>query len=387
MKHLRYGGSTINRTLNCAGWRKLADQMPPSSSSSFADEGTLLHNCAEEYFDKGVGTGRMLEEGREYNGIVLTEELVEAKLNPAIRAVIALHDKYEIHDFVCEPFVEIIPDQAGGSIDMLCIGHASKTCLVIDYKFGHNTVLAAANAQMLFYALCADVDPETAEQIKDVENLVLVIVQPNDDGGIADVYECEINVLDDFEDRVVKAIHKAENADVTTAASRAEILCAGPWCQYCPAEGICDVKLGTVAKAQRLDLTDANVLVQAMALVAEMESWTKAVKKLAHEQMENGVAIKGFKLVNKRATRVWNNPEVTEKRLRNMRKLKISEAQEHKLKSPAQMEKLFKQKGLDFKPYNEHISAVSSGTTLAKESDKRPAVVPTLALKALADRL
>jgi len=122
-------------------------------------------------------------------------------------------------------------------------------------------------------------------------------------------------------------------------------------------------------------------------MTKELEGWIKAVKKLAHEQAEAGVKIEGYKLVNKRATRVWNDVEAVMKKVRLAKKLKINEACDIKLKSPPQLEKLCKTKKVDFKNYSDYITAVSTGTTLVKEDDKRPEALPNLALKALADRL
>ena len=65
----------------------------------------------------------------------------------------------------------------------------------------------------------------------------------------------------------------------------------------------------------------AKELNKAMSIVEEVETWTKAVRKLAHEQAEQGVPIKGWKLVAKRASRVWNEPEKVEGKLKLMRSL------------------------------------------------------------------
>ena len=51
------------------------------------------------------------------------------------------------------------------------------------------------------------------------------------------------------------------------------------------------------------------------------------------------------------------------------------------------MEKLFATKGVDVGMLSDYITLVSSGTTVAKESDKRPDATPTRALRALAERL
>tara|TARA_R110002126_G_scaffold2114_5_gene12295 strand:+ start:149 stop:1309 length:1161 start_codon:yes stop_codon:yes gene_type:complete len=385
MKHLTYGGSTMLRTLNCTAWVSEAAKMPPNDSSSvFADEGTLLHNCMEEIMGvEGLSIPQLVEAPAMYGSATLTQELVATKINPAQEAIHELaeeygFDPYDKNSVLVEPFVELIPDESGGSIDMLAVSDDGKTVLVIDYKFGHNTVSAENNAQLLFYALCADVDPTTADMFKHAEKLVLAIVQPNADGDVLDVWETPIDVLDQFEVDVYGAIKASKENPVHKA---------GTWCTYCPAVALCPLKTGVAEASKRLDPTQTANLSQALTMVPEIEAWIKAVNKLAYEQLESGVAIDGFKLVNKRASRVWSREDEIADKIRKMRKVPVSETFTTKIKSPAQMEKLFKEKGVDTSVLSDYITSVSSGTTVAKASDKRPDATPTRALQMLADRL
>lgn len=385
--HLRFGGSTIARTIGCTAWPKLSDKMPKGidDGSSFAHEGTMLHNCMEERLRDHALFADMLKEGREYKGAVLTEDLLSNKLIPALDAVLGLFVSLDIHEvegFILEPFVQLIEGQAGGSIDLLAVSRDRKTVLVLDYKFGFNLVDIEDNAQLRFYGLCASVDPDTAGLFTRAEKIVFAIVQPNDQGrDTLQVEECDMDVLDGFEDLAYDAIDEAceEGAELTPTA--------GAWCQYCPAHATCPAKTGLAAEALRLPPAELEKLSAAMAIVDEVEKWAKAVKKTAHEQMEAGVVIEGFKLVNKRATRVWTGTEEVEKKIRNNKKITAAEAHETKLISPPKMEKLCKAKKVDFKKFEDYISAVSSGTTIAHSDDKRPEALPSLALKALADRL
>src|SRR5580693_4210659 len=82
------------------------------------------------------------------------------------------------------------------------------------------------------------------------------------------------------------------------------------------------------------------------------------IKELAHDQMEKGMPIKGWKLVPKRAIRKWVDDEKTIKYFA-------------RIGLPAAL-----------------VGKVSSGTTLAPESDKRQAVaMAPQALQLLAERL
>jgi hypothetical protein len=136
------------------------------------------------------------------------------------------------------------------------------------------------------------------------------------------------------------------------------------------------------------DSTELASLNEAMSMVDEVESWVRAVRKLAHEQAELGVKIDGWKLVAKRATRVWNDEEAVASIFKKARKLKQADYQNVKMKSPAQIEKVCKQKDVDFSKFEEYISSVSSGSTLAHEEDKRPELPLSVnGLSAVIDRL
>ena len=84
--------------------------------------------------------------------------------------------------------------------------------------------------------------------------------------------------------------------------------------------------------------------------------------------------MRGYKLVNKRATRNWADEERT---VKYFAKIGLPAAERHvkKLISPAQAEKVLKANKLPDTLPDHLVEKVSSGTTLAPESDKRPAVL------------
>lgn len=379
-QHLKYGGSTAARTINCPAWLRLSEGMPTGDGgkNEAADTGTLLHNCMEEWLNDDPTFQTMLEEGREYNGITLTEEMVSDKLDPAVTALLALVKLTEKY-FMAEPFVKIA-DDVGGSIDVLAKSADGKTVHIVDYKMGYVPVSAVDNAQLMFYALAADMDPSTEHFFTNCETIKLSIIQPNDDGPDLETWEVPYDALSGFEDKLFDAIEESRKPDCEPAA--------GSWCNYCPAHSTCPIKIGQAIAATRItDLSKMADLTQAMLMVSDLEAWIKTVKKTAHQQMENGATIDGFKLVEKRASRVWNDVPAIEGKLRRMRRILVAEAWDSKLKSPPQIEKVCKEKGIDFKEFAPYISSVSSGTTVAKASDARKAITPVSGLEALAEIL
>ena len=381
-KHLKYGGSTMARTIACPGWIGLSTTLPKSDSSSEAAEmGTCLHDAMEWIMAPGEGRTPDDAECKTFNGLLVTEDMVEDSLYPAYEAVMGMFAKYDVKDYMLEPFVELIEDESGGSIDMLAVSGDGKTMIVIDYKFGFVSVPVEENKQLLFYALCADIDPSTEKMFKDVLNISLSIVQPSNPAlknGL-DEWVTPVNELDDFEQRVVSAISAAESPGAK--------LDAGNHCRYCPAMAVCPIKTGEAQLANKLDEAHVDMLAEWLPRLDDIEDWIKSVKAMAATALENGTKIEGYKMVAKRATRQWTDAEGVSTKLKAMRGITGGEQYNYTLKSPAQMEKLFKAKKVDFDKITDYIASISSGSTMAKATDKRPEVIPIGAFKQAMQRL
>ena len=376
MIHFTYGGSTAQRLLSCPAWPRLSQEMPVSvneGSNPAADEGTMLHNCMEAIFDDKSELDdlefiqQMVKDAAEYKGQVLTQELADTKLIPALESVYKVMADYDIVDWMVEPLVKYSAD-IGGSIDLLLFSKDGQTVVVLDYKFGFHSVDVERNAQLSFYALCGMVDDKTHPYFADAHRVVLAVVQPNDDGDDLQVWETSLNHIDKFENEYLGAVERSENPEAQPVS--------GSHCKYCPAVAICPAKTGLALKASRINELTSDRLAEYLPMATELEKWIVEVRKLALSQLELGTPIKGYKLVNKRASRVWNDQEAVETKVRKSRKILKEDAYDFKLKSVAQLQKVCEQKVVDFdKQYGQYVSSVSSGTTIAKESDKRPAAL------------
>jgi hypothetical protein len=375
-QHLKFGGSSAARTVGCAAWLSLSDDMPKRDGSNpAADTGTMLHNCMEELYTNETQTPeKQLAARRSHKGQELTQELIVSKLVPAIGAIEDLMGEHTVNDFKLEPFVKI-DDDIGGSIDFIGLSDDKKTVVVADYKFGYVPVDVEDNKQLHFYALAAATDPLTRDWFDAAEQIVLAIIQPNENGDVLRTQTISMTDLDSFETEYLDAVDRSEEPDAVPTS--------GDWCKYCPAHSTCPVKTGLALKATRVNEITADKLAEYLPMADEVVAWAKNVQKMAHEQLELGTPIKGYKLVHKRASRVWNDAPAVENKIRKARKIKLEQGFDMKLKSPAQLEKLAKEIGVNFKEYDQYISAVSSGTTLAKESDKRAAVLPVQGLEQL----
>jgi hypothetical protein len=125
------------------------------------------------------------------------------------------------------------------------------------------------------------------------------------------------------------------------------------------------------AVALKMDKIDVDKIGAYLHNADLLEAWIKDLRSLAEEMLKKGKPVKGWKMVPKRATRSWVKEEDAKAAL--LQHLKESEVIETKLVSPAAAEKLLKAQKL--KLPDGLTVAISSGNTIAPESDPRPAVV------------
>ena len=364
MKHSDIvGGSTAERVINCPGSVKLAAAMPPKPSSSYADEGTLLHDCMADLLELKFKSARDMI-GRKYNDQTLTEELVEEKLLPALRLLNTIDPDnqmdYEVEQRV--GFGDFLPGVFGSS-DLL--GRLGDTAIVLDWKFGNGVpVEAEENAQAMFYACAARRTDLTKWIFKGATKVLIAIVQPPS----IKLWETTPERLDRFEEQLAVAVRQARQDGAKLAA--------GKWCKWCPARPTCPVMTGEVerVKAAQIAALPADQIGAYLKTADQLEEWIADLRALAFSMLEAGAEVPGYKLVAKRATRSWVSEEAARALL--LAHLPESELVETKMCSPAVVEKKLKKLKLSL-PEGSTV-AISSGNTLADVDDPRPPVMHLL---------
>ena len=354
------GGSTAKRVLACPGSVALVQKMPPQESSSYADEGTLLHEVVAEIMSDGVEPTKLI--GREYNGIVLTEDLYNTKLLPALLMFEDV-DPDGLMELMVETrvsFGSYLPD-VFGSCDIL--GRVGDRAYVVDWKFGDGVaVIAEENPQLLFYAAAARRTEAAKWIFKGVEDIECIIIQPT--RGMSR-WVTTPDRLDRFERDLKRAVKTAQEPDAPMRS--------GSHCRFCAAKPICPIMRGDVDRAvvTTLQALDVDELGHYLHMAKRLEDWSKDLHKLAQQMLEKGIPVTGWKLVPKRATRQWVDEELAKVAL--FKHLKESDVVETSLISPAKAETLLKKQRIPLPA--DLVVAISSGSTLAPEDDPRPAVL------------
>ena len=348
----------MHRWAECPGSVRLSKNAPPKTSA-YAEEGTMAHELAAEVLEKGWPARPLDADLKDAVGVYV--DFVASLLKTPQTEMLVEH-RFDLSSLYPGLF---------GTADCVVYDRIAKRLYVIDYKHGAGVpVEVADNSQLKYYALGALMTCGFPAR-----EIVLVIVQPrcpHPDGPVR-AYAMESVDLIDFSSDLVKYAKATEDESAP--------LKPGSHCRFCPASGFCSAlanKALIAAKEQFSAIApyDAEKLSKTLDLLPVIEEWIKGVREFAYSEAQHGRVPPGFKLVPKRATRKWRDESEAAKRLWNHYGLKDQDMYDApKIKSPAQIEKLFS-KQVDKQVFNDLVVQESSGQTLVHESDKRPAVIP-----------
>jgi len=359
--HLPDGGSSAHRKTGCPGWRKKSEGIPPRPSNEAARVGSMHHLIMELCQTNENSPADHLGTVYEEDGHTHTFGEDDLSLSEiAHLAVNNVLDEYDVDTMLVEPFVQLVPGEVGGSIDLLAISADMETAVILDYKFGVAKVPVEESPNLGLYGISARHDPTTADLFAKVKKIVFVIIQPQAK-GVTFTWETTPKWLNSFERQYRKAL-------------KSDKIKAGTWCKYCPAEPYCEVKRAAALGAKRLNPALVKNLQASADKVQQVESWVKAVKEELYLQLNHSVPIDGWKIIDKRAVRKWTDPDAVYGQVNQhvARKDCYSET----LLTPAQLEKVLKSNKVEI-DLSEFITCESTGTTLALESHNSPAVIVT----------
>lgn len=354
------GGSTAKRVINCPASVALCAKMPPRPSSSDADRGTLLHEAISLILDGKATLESVI--GMRYENETLTQELCDDKLSPALAALDEIDPEGKM-EYAVESRVEfgdILPGVFGSS-DLL--GRVGNRAIVLDWKFGDGVAVSAEeNDQGMFYAAAAMRTESTKWVFDGATEVEIIIVQP----PAVKRWVTTPERIAQFERDLIRAVAESK---YPTAKMQ-----AGDHCRWCAAKPVCPKMTGAVDRALKIQLKelDAPTIGAYLANAEVLEKWIADLRALAHQMLENDIPVPGYKLVAKRAIRQWVDEDAAAVALQAAG-LKDPELMTVKIISPAQAEKLLKKVKKELP--DGLVVAVSSGSTLAADSDPRPAVI------------
>lgn len=400
--HSVYAPSASQRWINCPGSIALIPQFPEPEDSDSSREGTAAHELCEIALTEGKDATEYM--GREFNGFKCDTEMAESVqvyLDAARTRFPEGELSYLLNKLV---FVEQRFDMGWlhpgvfGKSDAVIYDVTNRVLRVLDYKNGVNVVDPEWNSQLMIYGLGAlhfiwskqtEITKKAISVLQMVDTVELVIVQPNGLNMSEDDYvrTWEISASD----LIYWGVHILKSAIAATLQENAPLR-AGKHCKYCPAIAGCPAHAANALAVARTEFDNPILpppsemtpeqIVKVMDLSSAFKDWADAVKAYAQYQMELGVQLPGYKLVQKKSNRKWKDELDAAARLSQI----LGEnAYKKKLLSVAQAEDALKLIKVKPQELNSYWVKPDTGLSIAPESDKRPALAAPGAMDFLHD--
>lgn len=392
MEHSPVGPSSGDRWIHCPGSVNATEGMP-DISSEYAKEGNFAHYITElcrvnavdavEYLGKtSEGTPWMKDDGSPY---VCDREMVTA-----VQDFLDYCEQFGDGDVFIEQKVSYDAwiENGWGTSDHILINNETKTCYVIDFKYGKGIQInAKGNTQLKLYALGVFQD---WGELYEIDKFVLVVSQPR------------LNHRDQWEITTEKLLAWADNV-VEPAGERVyddvPVFKAGAWCRWCKIKSMCteraemireQVMLGIDdlddldADADALEGTLSNPIImsdeqigKSAAMLEEIKAWCKDIEGELNKRVTAGHQIwsnddedglpEYWKLAEGRSNRIWRSTEEAEAALKRA-KLKVGEMYTRKVISPTQAEQVLGKDHRIFAPNED-------GETLIVKPQGKPVLV------------
>lgn len=367
--HAKFSASGADRWLNCPGSIAMCDGVPEQPESAYAAEGTKAHECLEEILSKKPRTkaGYVKKYGLEMYEYAL--DAAHWIINQATQTG---------GKVICETKINSSPfttEGQFGTLDAAIIRDFDRLT-VVDYKYGMGIAVdpeydGDCNPQLAYYALGL-----SYEYFHNFSEIELVIIQPRAYHESGETIRTAV-----FSMRHMLEWAEKFRAGVKAALDPLAPTKAGRWCKFCPAAFKCPELKDKAIKEAQVVFNDGVIVIPdpkqlaneqiglALDAAAKIEIYIEALRAHAAHQLERGLSVPGWKLVQKRSIRKWTNEEVA--RTEAIQLFDSRALTEPKLLSPAQLEKVAGKSWV-----NARVTAESSGTTLVHETDLRPAVRP-----------
>ena len=353
----------------------------PDESSPFALEGSVAHAVAESVLTgrpyKAPAGGEKIDPAPFYDQVKPYTDFVELR---------SVRDKTPLPPFPVR-LIEQRLDASWlapgcfGTSDAVIIANA---CIhIIDLKFGTGVrVSARNNLQLAIYARSAL--EMFAPAMECPEKIFMHIVQPrlhHEDSWAVDVPDL-IRMTDALKAPAAEALREID-------AHPEELrFCPGAeQCRFCAARHSCAAlaKYALTAMGADVDITgikiDSEQLGELLEKIPAIEIWIKAIKDRAYSELSSGGSVPGYKLVHGRAgNRTWKDVKSAEALLHSFG-LSDKQIYTKKIISPAQADKLYKEKALTPEQslqLSNQVTRPEGALIVVPESDERAAAAPGL---------
>ncbi len=362
-EHCKRSPSKAESWINCPP-SLMAGEAIEEDQSEYAAAGTAAHALGEWKGKRAL----KIKAGRRPISDYHDDDMEEYTTDYAdfLRDLVAEVKQKEANPMAMfEQHVELDDPQIYGTCDFLMI--AGDEMYVVDLKYGYLQVEAERNPQLMIYGRCA---LNEFDCLYDIKMVHIIIFQPR----IQNVSRWEISSEDLYKWSAEVMKPAAELADKGAGEFN-----PGPWCthNFCKCRNICKERakyLLDIAKYEFNEpafLTDEEIL-EVMQKADELSKWCDELMSYAQARAIEGKKWPGYKIVEGRSTRKFNDIAAVEDAAK-----KAGFANIYQPKTLITLTAMEKMMGKDkFKEIlGEYVTRTQGKLTLVPESDKRQEVV------------
>ncbi len=382
--HAKFSPSQLPRIISCPGSFRLCQLVSSagtSKSSSYAQEGTMLHSATEDALAL-----KMTELDQEtIDKYKLDPEHVDA-VNEVLDYVFAIKlaniDKgayYEVTESqvslaqYAEDLNCVDLEDVWGTLDYCLIYPEARHMFVIDWKYGKGVEVFPESAQLQAYALGA---LKKIRLHKNFDSVTTIIGQPRLYVGekFKSYQTSPRELLRWCTSSLVPALQSA-TSQITKFSPSEDA------CRFCKAKHNCEARFNAAQYvAQNVFAQYASIphtvnmeqLVKMYDEAKQYQAYIKAIGAFLVKSALAGASVPGHKLVAGKSNRAWKGEEQDTVSYLEARGIEMSELMLTSLMSPAQFEKKFGKKFLTDEDCKVLIEKPTGAPTLVLESDKRP---------------
>ncbi len=374
-----FGLSGAPRWANCNGAPKLcADE--PDIDSEVSREGTAAHWVAEQMLETfklggdGLPIGKLLIGRKAPNGMVITDEMFDGALtyyNVIVNVVgWAGQNRSNLHIEARVTAHHTLDPEAWGTADAIYFDAKNNILYIWDFKFGHLSVVAYDNLQLVAYAIATG---ETFKYTKLNPRLHLTIIQPRCYDGQGPVREW-ITTYDDLRAHV----NKLKSAIIAHRMNKGMVT-SGAWCRECPAGHKCPAIRQAAAIAIDFSTTAIPLDMSNDALAYELEIIERAEDRIkqrkaavtteAETRVRAGQLVPGRRMQDTVGNRAWSVPDAEVYQLGLS--VGINLKSESKPVTVAAAEKMLKAKAIDASVISKYHHKPKTGVKLVFDDGSR----------------
>jgi hypothetical protein len=384
-KHAILPASGAARWMACTPSARLEEQFP-DTGSEYAAEGTLAHSIAElkvrKKFVEPMGARTYNTRMNKLKRDPLYQDEMDRYTDDYLDYISGVFMSYKSAPHVA---VELKLDlsryapESFGTGDCIILG--GDTLHVIDFKYGKGVVVDVENnPQLMLYGLGA---LEAYRMLYNPARVILTVFQPRAEGDT--VKEWEIS----RDDLVNWGVFTVRPAARLAFDGKGEFKPSPDNCRFCRARKTCRARAGANTALEDFGapnsktetgklplpplLTDAEVG-EVLCKAVDLEKWEADLKSYALSAVLEGREIPGWKAVEGRSSRAWDNPAAA---FDAITAAGVDEAMlyERRPLTLAAVEKVLgKPKFAEIA--GTHVVTPPGKPTLVQESDKRPPYCP-----------